>query len=75
MDQWVHQMKTPLSVIELIAQDLDEPDSSNIREETDRMKTGLNTILYMARFRTIEQDFHIKPVELAKLVSEVNHEK
>jgi len=74
MDQWVHQMKTPLSVIELVAQNLDEPDSSNIREETDRMKTGLNTILYMARLRTIEQDFHIKPVELAKLVSEVNHE-
>lgn len=74
MDQWVHQMKTPLSVIELIAQNLDEPDSSSIREETDRIKTGLNTILYMARLRTIEQDFHIKPVELLRLVNEVNHE-
>jgi two-component system, OmpR family, sensor histidine kinase YxdK len=74
MDQWVHQMKTPLSVIELIAQNLDEPDSSNIREENDRMKSGLNTILYMARLRTIEQDFHIKPVHLAKLVSDVNQE-
>ncbi|KON90435.1 membrane protein [Sporosarcina globispora] len=72
MDQWVHQMKTPLSVIELIAQNLDEPDSSNIREETDRMKTGLNTILYMARLRTIEQDFHIKPVILSKMIHEVN---
>jgi two-component system, OmpR family, sensor histidine kinase YxdK len=74
MDQWVHQMKTPLSVIELTAQGLDEPDSSNIREETDRMKTGLNTILYMARFRSIEQDIHIKPVELSRIVQEVNKE-
>ncbi|WP_026582690.1 sensor histidine kinase [Bacillus sp. J33] len=74
MDQWVHQMKTPLSVIELIAQNLDEPDSSSIREETDRMKTGLNTILYMARLRTIEQDFHIKPVNLSKMINEVNGE-
>jgi two-component system, OmpR family, sensor histidine kinase YxdK len=74
MDQWVHQMKTPLSVIELIAQNLDEPDSSSIREETDRMKTGLNTILYMARLRTIEQDFHIKPVHLSKIIHEVNGE-
>lgn len=72
MDQWVHQMKTPLSVIELIAQNLDEPDSSSIREETDRMRTGLNTILYMARLRAIEQDFHIKPVNLSKMVNEVN---
>lgn len=74
MDQWVHQMKTPLSVIELTAQNLDEPDSSNIREETDRMKTGLNTILYMARLRSIEQDFQIKSVQLSKIVHEVNKE-
>ncbi len=72
MHQWVHQMKTPMSVIELTAQTLDEPDSSNIREETERMKTGLNTILYMARLRSIEQDFHIKPVVLSKIVNEVN---
>lgn len=64
MDRWVHQMKTPLSVIELTAKDLDEPESSNIREETERMKTGLNTVLYMARLRTIEQDFQIKRVTL-----------
>lgn len=74
MDRWVHQMKTPLSVIELMAEDLDEPDSSNMREETDRIQTGLNTVLYMARLRTIEQDFHIKPVVLEKIVHEVNQE-
>ena len=74
MDHWVHQMKTPLSVIELSAQNLDEPDSSNIREELDRMKTGLNTVLYMARLRSIEQDFHIKPVHLSKIIHEVNGE-
>lgn len=74
MDQWVHQMKTPLSVIELSAQNLDEPDSSNIREETDRMKSGLNTVLYMARLRSIEQDFHVKPVPLSKIIHEVNGE-
>ncbi len=74
MDQWVHQMKTPLSVIELTAQNLDEPDSSNIREETERMKNGLHTILYMARLRSFEQDFHIKPVMLSKLVNEVNRD-
>ncbi|WP_226665421.1 sensor histidine kinase [Metabacillus litoralis] len=74
MNQWVHQMKTPLSVIELTAQMLDEPDSSNIREETEKMKNGLNTVLYMARLRSIEQDFSIKPVELSKVVHEVNGE-
>lgn len=74
MDRWVHQMKTPLSVIELTAQNLDEPDSSSIREETEQLQRGLNTVLYMARLRTIEKDFHIKPVELSKLIQEVNME-
>lgn len=74
IDRWVHQMKTPLSVIELTAQNLDEPDSSNIREETEQMKTGLNNVLYMARLRRIEEDFHIKPVQLEKLVYEVNQD-
>ncbi|WP_282155030.1 sensor histidine kinase [Cytobacillus gottheilii] len=74
MDRWVHQMKTPLSVIELTAQSLDEPESSSIREETDRMRNGLNTVLYMARLRTIAEDFHIKPVVLSKLIHEVNQD-
>lgn len=74
MDQWVHQMKTPLSVIELTAQNLDEPDSSNIREETEQMKRGLNTVLYMARLERLEEDFHIKQVVLSDLVNEVNRE-
>src|SRR5699024_1585260 len=43
-------------------------------EETERMKTGLNTVLYMARLRTIDQDFYIKPVVLEKIVHEVNQE-
>ncbi|WP_026675290.1 sensor histidine kinase [Alkalihalobacterium bogoriense] len=74
MDRWVHHMKTPLSVIELTAQSLDEPESSSIREETDRVQTGLNTVLYMARLRTITEDFHIKPVRLAELIHEVNRD-
>lgn len=74
IDRWVHQMKTPLSVIELTAKELDEPESSNIREETERLKNGLNTVLYMARMRTIQEDFQIKPVVLEKLIQEVNQE-
>src|SRR5699024_9654528 len=44
MDLWVHQMKTPLSVIELTARELDEPYSSDIRDETERLKNGLDTV-------------------------------
>jgi len=74
MDRWVHQMKTPLSVIELTAQTLDEPESSSLREETERMRNGLHTVLYMARLRSIAEDFHIKPVTLSKVIHDVNQE-
>ncbi|WP_017813414.1 sensor histidine kinase [Paenibacillus shenyangensis] len=74
MDQWVHQMKTPLSVIELTVQQVDEPEYASIREETERMRSGLNTILYMARLRTFQQDFHPRSISLAKIVHEVIHE-
>ncbi|MEC0166766.1 sensor histidine kinase [Paenibacillus graminis] len=74
IDQWVHQMKTPLSVIELTVQNMDEPEFASIREELERMRSGLHTVLYMARLRAFEKDFHIKPVVLPKLVSEVVHD-
>src|SRR5699024_12837040 len=38
------------------------------------IKTGLNTVLYMARLRAIEEDFHIKPVVLENIVHDVNRE-
>lgn len=74
MDQWVHQMKTPLSVIELTVQPIDEPEFASIREELERMRAGLHTVLYMARLRAFEQDFHVKPVVLSQIIRAVVHD-
>lgn len=74
MDRWIHQMKTPLSILELTAQELDEPVSSSMREEIDRMKNGLQTTLHMARLRSIDRDFHVKKVNVKQLITEVNQE-
>ncbi|CAM3622932.1 sensor histidine kinase [Brevibacillus invocatus] len=70
IQQWVHQMKTPLSVIHLLLQDDDDPKSESVREEVDRLKRGLETILYLARLDRFEQDFLIEPVNLRTLVQE-----
>lgn len=74
IDRWIHQMKTPLSVLELTAQDLDEPESSSMREEIDRMKSGLHTVLHMARLRSFDRDFHVSNVNMKDLIAEVNRE-
>ncbi|NKI23137.1 HAMP domain-containing histidine kinase [Paenibacillus dendritiformis] len=74
MNQWVHQMKTPLSVIELITQDAEDPKLASISEEADQMKRGLEMVLYMARLETFEHDFHVEKKSLRDIVHEVVHE-
>jgi len=74
LDRWIHQMKTPLSVIELMANELDEPESSDMREETDRMKSSLNTILHMARLRSFDRDFQVELVDVGTVIWEVSKE-
>ncbi|MEJ3719347.1 sensor histidine kinase [Paenibacillus polymyxa] len=71
INQWVHQMKTPLAVIHLILKGKIDPESDQIHDEIDRMGKGLDMILYMSRLESFEPDFHVEPVVLRKLVSDV----
>lgn len=71
INQWVHQMKTPLSVIELIIQEYEDEQILSIREETDKLEKGLEMVLYAARLEVFEQDFHVKPVGLKQVVEQV----
>lgn len=74
MNQWVHQMKTPLSVIEMIAQEEEDERTRSIAEEAERMRRGLEMVLYVARLDTFEQDFSVENIALKQLVNETVHE-
>src|SRR5690606_13311235 len=67
MNQWVHQMKTPLSVMQLLLQEEKELDRSSVQEEMDRLKAGLDTVLMNARLDTFEDDMQIEQVHLRGL--------
>lgn len=71
INQWVHQMKTPLSVIHLMIQDEDEPRFIAIADELDRMKKGLEMVLYTARIDDFQHDFYVEMLSLEKLVRSV----
>lgn len=71
INQWVHQMKTPLSVIHLMIQDEDNPRSSAIGDELDRMKKGLEMVLYTARLDTFDRDFYVETLNMEKIVRAV----
>lgn len=49
MSKWVHQMKTPLSVLNLITQENQSVPSADLMEEVDRMEYLLNQILHLIR--------------------------
>lgn len=74
MNQWVHQMKTPISVLELLLQEDAELDKVSVREEVDRLKHGLETVLMNARLDTFEEDMKIEQVALRPLVSSLVNE-
>ncbi|OIK16170.1 hypothetical protein BIV60_05890 [Bacillus sp. MUM 116] len=76
INQWVHQMKTPLSVIHLIIQEEDDPRFTAIGDEIDRLRKGLDMVLYTARLDTFERDFFVENLNLESVVqSTVSNQK
>ncbi|NQX65185.1 sensor histidine kinase [Paenibacillus alba] len=70
VNRWVHQMKTPLSVIQLTLPELDDVVADHLQEEVERLRNGLEMVLYTARLERFEQDFTVEPVWLKSAVSE-----
>ncbi|KGE19117.1 membrane protein [Paenibacillus wynnii] len=70
INRWVHQMKTPLSVIQLTLQDVEGAAADSIQEELERLRKGLEMVIYTARLDRFEDDFHVEPTFLRQAVSE-----
>lgn len=74
--RWVHQMKTPISVIQLTLENEREKETipeavlDSIQEELDRLRKGLEMALYTSRLEQFEHDFHVVPVSLLTVVNE-----
>lgn len=69
MNQWIHQMKTPISVLELLLQEEGPIDKKSVQEEVDRLKRGLEMVLMNARLEKFEDDMHIEQVCLKQIVT------
>lgn len=81
-NQWVHGMKTPVSVIHLLVQqgggvrDIGEAEAllKSIGEENERLSHGLEMILHTARLENFEFDVAIKRLDLVELVRSAIHD-
>lgn len=77
--RWVHQMKTPLSVIELLMQRHPDPadaarpgdNERSVLEETDRLRHGLDTMLHTSRLDKFELDASFRAVSLSEIARAV----
>ncbi len=78
---WIHQMKTPVSVVALLLQQ--PPDSAetgaawlaSLREEMERISDGLDMMLHAARLSRFESDLHIRRIDLAALLRQYVNER
>ena len=58
INQWVHQMKTPLSVIQLQIQEFEgEEKYDNIQKEVNKLNEGLKMAIYFARLDSFPEGF------------------
>ena len=73
--KWVHEIKIPLSVCELIADKLEnvgQHDFSNeLIQEVERMNFLVNQVLHMSRAFSYSQDFIVEEFNLSNLVKSV----
>lgn len=72
---WVHQMKTPLSIIALQVKEFEgEEIEQDIKEELGKLNKGLNLVMYYSRLDSFERDFLIESLNLQSLVKEAINE-
>lgn len=75
INQWVHQMKTPVSVINLILQDEINEENKEVfesmAEENEKIKQGLDRMLYNARLNEFNIDFKVERLNLISVLRKV----
>lgn len=68
LESWVHELKTPLTACSLILGN--DGDRRKIRREIKRMDNLTESILYFGRMRTLENDVHIREVEVSDVAGD-----
>jgi len=73
--KWVHEIKIPLSVCELIADKIEEEElydiSGELRQELERINFLTSQVLYTSRVSSYSEDFIIEEINIDGLVKSV----
>ena len=81
ISQWIHNMKTPVAVIDLVAQGVKrneitiEEAMESISEENTRLLINLDQVLNLLRLEDFSRDYVPESINLVKLLKETINEK
>ena len=67
--KWVHEIKIPVSVCELILERIEDSAASNdLQTELERIKFLVNQVLYISRASSYSEDLAVREIDLKKVV-------
>lgn len=73
--KWVHEIKIPVSVCNLVLERMDESCSLNdikrLKEQINKIEYYIEQVLYISRASSFEEDITIAQVDLEKLIKKV----
>ncbi|MDD2648415.1 MAG: sensor histidine kinase [Eubacteriales bacterium] len=65
---WMHQIKTPISVIDLMAQSRGDIERSLLRQEVFRIEQYVEAVLSYQRLASIGEDMQLENVDIAAVI-------
>lgn len=68
IETWIHEVKLPISSIELICQNNKSTVTKNILEEIKRIDSFVEQALFYARSANVEKDYSVREISLDTLV-------
>ncbi len=71
IEQWVHEMKTPISAISLICENRNDEASKRIINEINKMNHLVMQTLFYAKSEFLHKDLFIKEINLNDLIHQV----
>lgn len=70
VETWIHEIKIPISCINLICENNKGKMASDVKEELSRIDGYVEQALYYARSTNLEKDYMIREIRLDKLIKE-----
>ena len=67
---WIHELKTPISVLRLVAGRGDHPEAPEIARQIDRLEQHASRAMYHLRSSSFSHDMVVAPVALDLLLQE-----